>query len=576
MLRADTLAGDWPALDLNRRADTLRGAFSLTLGPLSDASSRDAGAAERAASGLRQQDSAVWSTDPAVQKKIADRLGWLTSPALMAQSIDRLTSFAASIKQAGFTDVILLGMGGSSLAPEVLRATLGSAPGYPTLHVLDSTDPAAVLAIRSPLATTLFILASKSGSTIEPNSLAAHYIKQLTDAGIGDWAQHFIAITDEGTDLSKRAREQRFREVFINPSDIGGRYSALSFFGMVPAALMGQNVRELVAWGLAMLVASAQEGSTNPSTPLGLLMGTGAQNGRDKMTLFLPPELETFGLWVEQLVAESTGKKGVGVVPVVGEPLDPSIAAASDRVFVSLAVGDNGHAVRLPPSFSAALPSKEAIGAEFVRWEIATAIAGSLLKINPFDEPNVQQAKDATRVLLDRFKADGKLPLPHPDHESPEHVACTLSQAARSQGPVDRFLAQIRPGDYFAVLAYVGPDTELLSALQEFRKAVHSGTGVATTFGYGPRYLHSTGQLHKGGANNGVFIVVSATPERDLAIPGEAFSFGTLELAQALGDFNALEAGGRRALHIHLPAPTAKLFRDACAPLLAGIAPANR
>jgi glucose-6-phosphate isomerase len=581
MERADDFATRPPHVDLARRAAYLKSTFRFSSGHHFDRA--DIERAGRAADGLRRRDPATWSSAPEVQAKVANRLGWLAAPELMLQSIDRLTAFAGRVKAEGFSDIVLLGMGGSSLAPEVLRAIGGSAAGYPALHVLDSTDPAAVRAVRVALERTLFILASKSGTTIEPNSLAAYFRGQLESAGVRRWADHFIAITDEETELHQRARAKGFREIFINPSDIGGRYSALSFFGLVPAALMGQDVRSLIGWGLAMLDAFQEpEVLKNPALVPGLMMAAGARRGRDKLTLVQPVELEPFGLWVEQLVAESTGKSGVGVVPVVGERKEPRRLDASDRLFAMLSTSDPS---LKSPAFLTEFPETAALGAEFVRWEIATAIAGALLEINPFDEPNVQQAKDATRVLLDRYRSEGKLPAAKPDATTPDGVILTLSQAAQTalanlENPAnpanlvnpanpEAFLSLVRPGDYVAILAYVGPDPALLAAFQEFRTAVFERTGVATTFGYGPRYLHSTGQLHKGGPNNGVFIMVTATPADDLPIPGEAFSFGTLESAQALGDFASLDAAGRRALHVHLPVPTDATLQKALTPLLA-------
>ena len=285
----------------------------------------------------------MWSADPALQQEIGKWLGWMSSPMLMADSIDRLQTFAASIKRNGFTDVVLLGMGGSSLAPEVLRAVIGAAPGWPRLHMLDSTDPAAVRAVTTAPDRTLYLLASKSGTTIEPNSLAAHFRQRLQDAGVPRWADHFVAITDHGTELERRAREEHFRDVFINPSDIGGRYSALSFFGMVPAALMGQDVvgdHRLVAGHARRLGAGRDGAAANPSVALGLVMGAGARDGRDKLTLVVPPALDAFGLWIEQLIAESTGKNGVGIVPIAGEPLADAAAYGTDRLFVRMRVHD--------------------------------------------------------------------------------------------------------------------------------------------------------------------------------------------------------------------------------------------
>jgi transaldolase / glucose-6-phosphate isomerase len=546
-------------------------------GPLASELGNLAVPAERAMRGLWQREAAVWSKDAAVRAKIAARLGWLDAPGLLADHIERLGAFANGVRRDGFTDAVLLGMGGSSLAPEVLRLVLGTAPGCLRLHVIDSTDPAAVLGIDSVAKHTLYVYASKSGTTIEPNALAAHFQQMLLEAGIDDWSRHFIAITDEGTELARRARAERFREVFINPSDIGGRYSALSFFGLVPAALMGHDVAALVGWGLAML-ASAEPGATtgaaSGAVDLGIAMAAGAQSGRDKMTLITPPALEPFGVWIEQLVAESLGKSGRGLVPVVGEAPGPPEEYGSDRLFVSLAVNgpDAGtsHSSLVDtleaggaPVVRIALPAMTALGAEFVRWEIATAVAGALLEVNPFDEPNVSQAKEATRGLLSTFQRQGRLPVPAPDERTDQGVTLTLTSPARAAlnqfGP-QGLLRLLTAGDYFALLAYVGPDPAVTAALQACRMAVRRRSRAATTLGFGPRYLHSSGQLHKGGPNTGVYLIVSATPRVDLPIPGEPFSFGTLELAQAVGDFQSLEATGRRALHLHLPEADAALL----------------
>ena len=514
----------------------------------------------------------------------------------MAASLDRLRTFAARVKDDGFTDVVLLGMGGSSLAPEVLRTVVGVAPGWPTLHMLDSTDPAAVRAASTPPDRTLYLLASKSGTTIEPNSLAAHFRERL-ESSVPRWADHFVAITDEGTELARRAKAEHFRDIFINPSDIGGRYSAMSYFGLVPAALMGQDLGELVSWSLAMLSASqspADGAMENPSTTLGLAIGAAAAAGRDKLTLIMPAPLEPFGLWIEQLIAESTGKQGVGVIPIAGESIGSADQYGADRLFVRLRVppipltidatsDDEVHSPLMRDLEKAGAPIVDidwleptALGAEFVRWEIATAIVGAMLGINPFDEPNVQQAKDATRTLLEGYQANGRLPAALPDRKLPDGISVTLTNAAREElrgTDAEAILTLIRPGDYFALLAYLGPDEGIADELAAFRNAVRDRTRAATMFGYGPRYLHSTGQLHKGGPNTGVFVLLTADPVEDVAIPGKAFSFGTLELAQALGDFSSLGETGRRAVHVHLPRPDAQLVRRVAEAMLAGLTP---
>jgi transaldolase/glucose-6-phosphate isomerase len=585
MHSAHELLTRWPALDVAAKRARIQSSLNLSPGPLAGAMNGSQEAADRAARGLWRRDPSVWSADPAIQKAIADRLGWLSSPALMADSIGRLRSFASRVKDEGFSDVVLLGMGGSSLAPEVLRAVLGVAPGWPRFHMLDSTDPAAVRAAKTPPAQTLYLLASKSGTTIEPNSLAAHFRQTLIDAGVARWGDHFVAITDPDTELDRRARREQFRDVFVNPADIGGRYSALSFFGMVPAALMGQDLDAIVGWALAMLAAAGPEtgaAAANPAVALGLAMGAGALAGRDKLTLIVPSGVDAFGLWVEQLVAESTGKNGTGIVPIAGEPPADAATCGADRLLVRVRVrgaADEQRQDALAGGLKAVAPLVEidqaepaALGAEFVRWEIATAIAGALLHIDPFDQPNVQQAKDATQALLTQYKATGRLPIAPPDRVTATGIALTLTDTARKllHGPdAEAILTLVNQGDYVALLAYLGPDPALADELHAIRVAIRERTRAATMFGYGPRYLHSTGQLHKGGPNSGVFLMMTATPREDLPIPGEPFSFGTLELAQAIGDFAALAAAGRRALRAHLPEPDPTLLRQLGEMLLA-------
>ena len=559
---------------------SLRRGFQLLAGPVAEFVSKEASSAALAAQGLWRRDPSVWSIDRGVQDSILRRLGWLDSPALMLASIDRIVRTAGEVRDAGFTDAVLLGMGGSSLAPEVLRAIVGERPGWLRLHMIDTTDPDAIRAVSTTPARTIYILASKSGTTIEPNSLAAHFQRVLQESGIPEWAKHFMAITDDETPLSHRARAEGFRHLFLNPFDIGGRYSALSFFGLVPAALMGQDVRALLQWGAAMLDEAQAEDvdvRANPAVGLGLLMGASARAKRNKLTLLLPDHLERFGLWVEQLVAESTGKKGVGIVPIAGETIGGPAVYADDRMFVRLrrpdAPGRRDQEVQdlgREPIATMEFPEPAAIGAEFVRWEIATAVAGALLGINPFDEPNVQQAKDATRVLLDRYKTDHHLPTTAHETTSTgvtRTLTTTARQALHGKG-AESILTCFGAGDYLAVLAYLNPTEEFDGILQRFRMSVRDLARVSTMASYGPRYLHSTGQLHKGGPNTGVYILISATAEQDLTIPGQPFSFGTLELAQAQGDFASLGDTHRRALHLHLPARDPRILNDALTELL--------
>ncbi len=533
---------------------------------------RSIGAAYRSACQRLQQTSFVerlwarrldlWSADPTVQQLIGNRLGWLGAVDVLTGQVPRLRACGASIASAGFTHVVLLGMGGSSLAPEVLRRVIGIAPEFPHFRTLDSVDPDAVRTALADAGTSLFLFASKSGTTIEPNVMAAEARHRLATAAKEPWGARFVAITDADTPLHRLAIEHQFRDVFLNPADIGGRYSALSFFGMVPAALMGVNLDALLASAREMEHACrAVDPADNPALALGALMAAGARAGRDKLTLLLPNRLEPLGLWIEQLVAESTGKEGHGVVPIAGETVHACLGP--DRVAVAITSGgeapdpvvlDHARSARVP-LIEWHVPNGTALGAEFVRWEVATATAGFLLEINPFDEPNVQQAKDATRLLLDEYRTRRQLPFPDP------HVLVAGARLAVSNAARDRledaletsFLRLLDDGDYFGLLAYLPPDRPAFgAALERFRSAVTIRTGCAAMLGYGPRYLHSTGQLHKGGANNGVFVIMTADTHQDLPVPNEAFSFGVLETAQALGDFQSLDRTGRRALHVHL------------------------
>jgi transaldolase/glucose-6-phosphate isomerase len=579
-------------VDTKRKAALLRGAWQVAGAGLGEAIEAHAAVFQLTGyvKGLWARRADIWSDEPAEQKKIANRLGWLESPELMSRSLPRLLRFAEDVRGAGLTHVLLLGMGGSSLAPDVMRAILAADArrGGLDLTMLDSTDPAEIAAVaaRLPLAKTLVLVSSKSGTTIEPNALAAHFQDRLRSAGVIPAARHLCAITDEGTPLHELAQRERYREVFVNPADIGGRYSALSYFGMVPAALMGLDLSGLLAWGRGMALRCGPTNaiSQNPGVALGIVLGVAARNGRDKLTLVTGPRLRPFGLWIEQMVAGSTGKEGTGIVPVVGEPLGPAGVYGPDRLFVRLRVhgGDaeehdrDGKMERLRaagfPIVTINLKEPAAIGAEFVRWEIATATAGAILNVNPFDEPNVQQAKDATRALLARYAAEGALPAPAPQVTG-DGIALAFDAAtwtrlsvgpARPDVALGRFFGLLEKGDYAGLLAYLPFDAALAEPLARARSAIRDRTRTASTFAYGPRYLHSTGQLHKGGPGSGAFIILTAEPVTDVPVPGERYSFGTLELAQALGDFAALEAAGRRVVRIHLPAPTAAAVGGAC------------
>lgn len=472
-------------------------------------------------------DHTVWRDDPT---EIADRLGWLTVTDVMRERAGDLEAFARTASADGFRTAVLLGMGGSSLAPEVLMSTFGAAPGALELIVLDTTHPATIdrLTRELDIASTLFVVASKSGTTTETLSHLAHFWER---SGRGE---AFVAITDPGTPLEALGRERVFRAVFANPEDIGGRYSALSYFGLVPAALIGARLASLLDRADAMRNASGPpiRATESPGAVLGAVMGEAARAGRDKLTIALPDEIGAFGDWVEQLIAESTGKEGLGIVPVVGEPISDPAVYGDDRAFVAL--GDQpglgeleaaGHPVlRLP------YDGREQLGSEFLRWELATAVAGHVLGINPFDQPNVQAAKDATTQIL----SDGEVEDPGVDD-------------------LGAVLKEFGTGDYVAIMAYLDRTPATEASLERARLAIRDRHRVATTVGFGPRFLHSTGQLHKGGANNGVFIqVVDRSRTVDVPIPGRPYSFGTLIDAQALGDLRSLRAGRRRAARVTL------------------------
>ena len=474
-----------------------------------------------------RKDHTVWKQDPT---EITDRLGWLTVSDLMHERIGELEAFAEQASADGFETAVLLGMGGSSLAPEVFARTFGSADGSLELIVLDTTHPETIrrVADELDLRTTLFVVASKSGGTTETLSQFAFFWDR-TPSGT-----QFVAITDPGTPLETLAREHGFRAVFLNPEDIGGRYSALSYFGLVPAALIGAPLHEVLDRAGEMQAASAQKLPTAqiPSATLGAKMGESAGIGRDKLTLALPEKIASLGSWVEQLIAESTGKEGVGIVPVVGEPLGPPDAYGRDRVFV--AIGEHEALDELEraghPVMRLRYEGLEQIGGEFFRWEMATAIAGHVLGINPFDQPNVQEAKDATSAIL----ASG-------------------SEEDPGFDDLGVLLKQVNEGDYVAILAFIERTSETEDAIDRVRLAIRDGYRVATTTGFGPRFLHSTGQLHKGGPNSGVFIqVVDAGRSVDLPIPGRPFTFGTLIDAQALGDLRSLRGRGRRVARVTL------------------------
>jgi glucose-6-phosphate isomerase len=502
---------------------------------IGDAVARRLTALERADAVRRiwERDPTLWKNDPATPE-LSDRLGWLTVTSEMERHIGPLRDFAEETRRE-FDRVVLLGMGGSSLAPEVLWRTFGRRPGFPPLQMLDSTDPGAVTAVRDggDPERTLFIVASKSGTTLETMSLYRYFWRAL--GGLGE---QFVAITDPGTTLERLALEQGFRRVFLNPTDIGGRYSALSLFGLLPAALIGVDIEKLLRRAQVMADKCAPDVplSRNPGAWLGAVMAEAALAGRDKLTILSSPRIESFGLWVEQLVAESTGKEGKGILPVADEPLRRVRAYGSDRLFVVLTLADErgvgmqGLAEAGHPVVEITLADEYDLGAEFFCWEFATAVAGAVLGVNPFDQPNVAESKQNTKKVL----AD-------PAGIEPEYLR---------RHDIGAFFEAVRPGDYVAVLAFLPPSEENDRRIATLSKALRDRLEAAVTFGYGPRFLHSTGQLHKGGPPKGHFIQLVPPEGDDQAIPGEPYTFGELIAAQAHGDRQALAARGRPVLQV--------------------------
>jgi len=521
-------------------------------------------------------DPTLWKADDdAHQKIVANALGWLSVFEGVRDEIQGLTEFVHELRAEGCRSAVLLGMGGSSLAPEVMSAILGTRPGYLDLHVLDSTDPAAVAAVAAAvdLESTLFVVASKSGGTTETACFHAYFYERLRELGGEHAGHHFVAITDEGTSLEQQALDQGFRAVFVNPGDIGGRYSALSFFGMVPAALIGVDVERLLDGVCAMAVACGPDvpAEQNPALRLGAAMGELALRGRDKLTLVFEPPLAPLGAWVEQLVAESTGKEGTGILPVDLEELGPAGAYGDDRVFAAVRLAgaaDAGIAGALEALRDAGHPVLEYeiadvrdLGGEFLRWEIAVAVAGHVLGIDAFDQPNVQESKDITKGLLGEYAATGELPAEPPTDDGRRVVYPVGDEDLPAA--LREFLAQAAAGDYVALQAYVAPGQAVWDQMQAIRLQLRDGLRVATTLGYGPRYLHSTGQFHKGGPNTGLFLQLLGHDPDDVEIPGQPYSFGTLKRAQARGDLTALRAHGCRAIRVCLgddvPAGLARL-----------------
>lgn len=509
------------------------------------------------------KDATLWNGDAAT---VRNRLGWLTSPTIMRGHSEDIRSFADEVRRLQYSHVVLLGMGGSSSTGEVFNETFGSKMGFPDMLVLDSTDPGAVKHVADSinLSRTLFVVASKSGTSAETMAAYAFFRGQVEAASSPRPGMQFVAITDPGRPLDKLATETGFRRTFLNPASIGGRYSALSFFGLVPAALAGVDIKVLLERANTMVETCGNEVGVrgNPAVQLGAVLAGLARAGRDKVTLVLSEKIRGLGRWIEQLLAESLGKDGTGLVPVVDEPLGPPTVYGDDRVFVALVLeGDDSHDTALAkladaghPVLRLVLRDPMDLGAEFFRWALATATAGAVLGVNPFDEPDVARAKENAGALLTEWRRSHRLPEWPADAEEDGIVLMTKSN--KKPGSVSRglaaHLAMAAPGDYLAIQAYLTPTAEAGRALQEMRVALRDRLRIATTVGWGPRYLHSTGQLHKGGPTSGLFIQITGDDREDLAIPGAGYGFSTLKSAQALGDLQSLRDGARRVIRLHL------------------------
>ena len=492
-----------------------------------------------------EKDVTVWSTDPAVDKTIEDRLGWLEVSDWSLERLKEIKEFAAGVQKDGIESVVILGMGGSSLCVETLRDTFGPKDGYPKLLVLDSTHPDQVLAIERAcnLKKTLFVVASKSGTTLEPQCYYDYFWYKL-ESFEKERASHFAAITDAGTPLEKLGNERGFRRVFSNPADIGGRYSVLSYFGMVPAAMAGIDIEKILSSASSEAGLSRAPEERNTPLAFGIFLGDNAKNGRNKLTIVTPPELRSFGYWAEQLIAESTGKMGKGILPIEGETERATKEDADQRVYAHLTLDEESldatDCVK-PAHFELHLTDRYEIGAEFFRWEFATAVAGQRLGINPFDEPNVAESKAKTNEVLANYDAS------RPLAQGPDFGTALSSDA------LHKFIADhVTFDSYIALMAYVARNEASQTALAELRERLSLQYHVPVTVGFGPRFLHSTGQFHKGGPPDGVFVQFIDIPTEDIPIPEKPYTFGTLIRAQAMGDFETLKKHERAVISFDL------------------------
>ena len=551
---------------------TPRWEFSAPLTQAVDAAIQDWQANSKMAR-LWRGDPSLWTSDD--ENKW---IGWLNVTEDQLTHAQQLADATADVKQSGFTHALLLGMGGSSLCPEVLKITFGKQPGFPELHVLDSTDPAQIKSVEGQvdLARTLCIVASKSGSTLEPNIFKQYFFDRMQQiVGKEKTGERFVAITDPGSKMQQVAERDQFRKIFFGIPSIGGRYSALSNFGMLPAAIMGLDLRKFLEHTSEMIQACRPEVPVdqNPGALLGAILGTLGNLGRNKITIVTSPGIHDLGAWLEQLIAESTGKQGKGLIPVDREALGAPEVYGNDRVFVYLRLAnepDSAQKQGLDALRNAGHPIVEIeladvydLGQEFFRWEIATAVSGAILKINPFNQPDVEASKIVTRQLTEAYENSGKLPEEAPFFEeggiklfADERNASNLRSLGADRslaGFLRAHLNQAGPGDYFALLAYIEMNSAHETTLQAMRHAVRDTKRVATCLGFGPRFLHSTGQAYKGGPNTGIFLQITCDDANDLPVPGQKYTFGIVKAAQARGDFQVLADRKRRALRVHLP-----------------------
>jgi transaldolase/glucose-6-phosphate isomerase len=515
---------------------------------------------------LWQRDASLWTNSDEGQW-----LGWLDIVDKQTADLSKFQQFSEEVQKGSFSDVLLLGMGGSSLCPEVLAKTYGQIAGFPRLHVLDSTDPQQVKAFEDAvnLERTLFIVSSKSGSTLEPNIFKKYFFERTKEiVGPNKAGSRWIAITDPGSKLQEEAQADNFRYIFHGVPSIGGRYSALSNFGLVPAAAMGVSVSKFLAHAQAMAQACTADVASNPGVMLGLILGSAAKLGHDKLTILASPAIYDLGAWLEQLIAESTGKQGKGIIPVDREELTGPEGYGKDRIFAYLRFdpapdsNQDAHLAALEKAGHPVIriPMKDTydLSQEFFRWEIATAVAGSVLAINAFNQPDVEASKIETRKLTNEYEQSGSLPPEKPIFEQagiklfadPNNASAV--NRGNLAGHVKAHLDRIQPGDYFALLGYIQMNREHEARLQEIRHAVRDAKQVATCLGFGPRFLHSTGQAYKGGPNRGVFLQITCDEAHDLPVPGAKYTFGVVKAAQARGDFQVLADRNRRALRVHL------------------------